>query len=89
MSTGKPVLALVSLDGIQAELLSGAGTGAGTDYHDIGSIQSALRFVLDPWNRHGLTPRREYIEQFSRRRLTAFLSELLNEIAGVPPQANV
>jgi glycosyltransferase involved in cell wall biosynthesis len=78
LAAGKPILALVPRNGVQAELLRRAGTAMIVEHGDIEGTKRAILELLDESARRRLQPNHGYIAQFERRALTAKLAGILN-----------
>jgi len=80
LKEGKPILALVPEEGVQAELLRRSGLAWIVSHGNVAGIQSLLgRLLAEPGQLRSLQPNWGFIQQFSRRRLTADLAEVLEQ----------
>jgi glycosyltransferase involved in cell wall biosynthesis len=86
LRSGKPVLAVVPPDGIAAELLNKAGTGFIADHTDLKGIESNIAALFRTWERdelRNLKPNMEFVNRFSREKLTLELAGLIREVTDV------
>lgn len=80
MATGKPVLACLGEDSIQARLLGEAGTMRRVDFGDVQATESAIRQLLTTDNAD-LTPNWQVIRGYERGALTRRLAAVLDRLA--------
>ena len=80
MATGKPVLACLGEDSIQARLLGEAGTMRRVDFGDVQATESAIRHLLATDNAD-LTPNWQVIREYERGALTRRLAAVLDRLA--------
>jgi glycosyltransferase involved in cell wall biosynthesis len=85
MANGKPILACVSPQGAQADILRPAGTAVIVTFGDVEATTAALVQLLDDPNRV-THPNWPYISQFDRRVLTAKLAGVLSELVSSSPR---
>lgn len=79
MATGKPILACIPVNGVQAQILEKAGTATIVEHGDINATATAIRgFLTDA--RAPCVPDWAYIQSFDRQRLTACLATVLDEL---------
>ena len=78
LASEKPILLLAPVAGIAAQIIKSANAGAAFDYNDVKGVAD---FLTEQYQNHrkGIrpSPDREVIRQFSRKRLTQRLAELL------------
>jgi len=84
MRTGKPVLALIPEDGVQAGLLREANTAWIVDHGDTGGVLAALEALLEDAEVPPVEPDWGYIRQFDRRLLAKRLARMLDAVVGAP-----
>ena len=80
MATGKPVLACLGEDSIQARLLGEAGTMRRVDFGDVQATESAIRQLLTTDNAD-LAPNWQVIRGYERGALTRRLAAVLDRLA--------
>ncbi|WP_415258036.1 glycosyltransferase [Thauera phenylacetica] len=80
MATGKPVLACLAEDSIQARLLGEARTMRRVDFGDVQATESAIRHLLATDNAD-LTPNWQVIREYERGALTRRLAAVLDRLA--------
>ena len=79
MATGRPILACVPTNGVQAEILRQAGTAIIVDHGDVEAITCALRGFLSNGGNQ-CEPAWTYIKTFERQVLTKKLAAILDEV---------
>lgn len=79
MATGKPILACIPVNGVQAQILEKAGTATIVEHGDINATATAIRGFLTGTSRP-CVPDWAYIQSFDRQRLTACLAAVLDEL---------
>ena len=79
MATGKPILACIPQNGIQADILRNAGTAMIVEHGDVQATSEALKGFLEGVNEE-LKPNWEYIQSFNRKNLTGKLAEVLDGV---------
>jgi glycosyltransferase involved in cell wall biosynthesis len=81
LASGKPILLLGAVDGIAAQIVKSANAGAAFDYNDVEGI---ARFLSEQYQNQikGIrpAPNRAIIGQYSRKRLTQQLVDLLRSM---------
>lgn len=80
MATGKPVLACLGEDSIQAKLLGEAGTMRRVDFGDVAATESAIRQLLTTDNAD-LAPNWQVIRGYERGALVKRLAAVLDRLA--------
>jgi glycosyltransferase involved in cell wall biosynthesis len=82
LASGKPILGLVP-PGVAADLIHEAEAGMTVHPDDVNGIANALLSMFSAWQNGELanSPRTEVVSRFERRRLTARLAEILDEVS--------
>lgn len=80
LGTGKPVLGLVH-EGAELETLKSYGAGYTAPPDDLEAVKEALLFLYNDWKQKALKqPKKAYMEQFARRKLTQSLSDVFDSL---------
>lgn len=81
MNAGKPIMAVIPINGVAADLIRESGTGYVADCEDKNQILRMLTNVIQLWDGNKLHYNPDYavINRFERRNQTGQLAELLNE----------
>jgi len=80
LAARRPILAIGPTDGSLAGILEESGAGKITVYNDIDQIRNMIMDLYDKYLHNKLINTGEGIEKFTRKRLTAQLAKVLNEI---------
>ncbi|WP_103665792.1 glycosyltransferase family 4 protein [Gracilimonas amylolytica] len=80
LGTGKPVLGLVH-EGAELETLKSYGAGYTAPPDDLEAVKEALLSLYNDWKQKALKqPKKAYMEQFDRRKLTQSLSDVFDSL---------
>lgn len=79
IAVGKPIIACISPDSIQAEILRQAGTALIVPYGDTYATYEAILYLLTT-NGHSLKPNWKYIQQFDRQNLAKDLAVVMDTL---------
>lgn len=80
LSTGKPILAMIPLEGAQAAILDSAGTGLKVAHGDISAAEAAIEKMLDDMARAGFKPDWSYINSFEQHEIAKRLVDLMEHL---------
>ena len=80
LSTGKPILAMIPLEGVQAAMLDSAGTALKVAHGDISSAEAAIEKMIDDTARAGFKPDWPYINSFERHEIAKRLVDLMEHL---------
>ncbi len=82
IASGKPILAMVPPDGVEANLIRETYTGIVVSPEDRQTIRCAILSLFKEWKagRLAVQPKEEVIQQFERRKLTSQLADILDQI---------
>lgn len=81
LSTEKPILALVDLEDVAAELILDLGAGVVVDFNDVEGIALALQHLFENWkNRKSLEVNKEQVQLLHRKHQVTKLKHVIESI---------